>query len=175
MNKKIKVFAITIAVVALIVVPLLLAQKGPTKKAGKSFVGQLYLVEKDPSDWSIVEDGAWGQMTYQIGKAKLWSFFNGHGLEPGWNYTLIYYPDYEGNPWPRVNIVCLGSGIANAGGQVHIQSSTDWDFRDELEDNYPCAKIWLVVSDDINCDSSTMYGWRPTEYLFEFNLIFCDD
>ena len=49
---------------------------------------QLYLYEKYSSDWSIVEDGAWGKMTYTEEKFV----FNGHGLESGIDYTLTVSP-----------------------------------------------------------------------------------
>jgi hypothetical protein len=34
------------------------------------------------------------------------------------------------------------------------------------------ARIWLVLSDDINTEGTTyMDGWNPNEYLFEYKLI----
>jgi len=37
------------------------------------------------------------------------------------------------------------------------------------------AKIWVVLSSDVNCTTDTMSGWNPIEYLFEHNLITFDD
>ena len=34
------------------------------------------------------------------------------------------------------------------------------------------AKIWLILSSDVDCENSKMIGWNPTEYLFEHNLIY---
>ena len=160
---------------------------GKTGKAGNSNVAHLYLYEKTPApvtnpptpDWLIVEDGAWGKMKYNLSGEEFEFVFNGHGLEAGFDYTLIYYPDYTDNPWPRENIICLGNGIANGGGQIHIEGSCDTG-------NLPIegdlaylggAKIWLVLSDDVDCfsDPCEMFGWNPTEYLFEGDVIEFED
>jgi hypothetical protein len=95
--------------------------------------------------------------------------FNGHGLEAGSDYTLIYYPD----PWPGNGLICLGSGTANKGGEVHIAESPEIDFLPVvLDDNFPDgAKIWLVLSADVDCIAQEMIGWNPKEYLFEDDLI----
>jgi hypothetical protein len=140
--------------------------------AGKSNVAHLYLYEKDPDDpdWPIIEDGAWGKMKYNSSGSTLDFVFNGHGLESGEDYTLIYYPD----PWPGVGLICLGSAIADGDGNVHIKGTVDTgDLPAEDDDNYPDgAKIWLVLSNDV---AQQMVGWNPTEYLFEHNLITFED
>jgi len=146
-----------------------LSRKGPNGQAGNSNIAHLYLYEKDPNDWSIVDGGAWGKMKYNLSGEMFEFVFNGHSLEAGSDYTLIYYPD----PWPGTGLICLGSGIANKGGNVHIAESCDIDFLPVvLDDNFPVgAKIWLVLSDDVDCVAQNMIGWNPTEYLFEDALI----
>jgi len=149
---------------------------GPTGPSGKSNTGHLYLYEKDPSTWVIVDGGAWGKMKYNLSGPTFDFVFNGHELNPGGGYTLIYYPDKTGNPWPRVDVICLGSGTANGGGNVHIRDSADTgDLPDSTVDINPGAKIWLVESGAVDCDTNTMSGWNPTEYLFEYDLITYDD
>lgn len=148
--------------------------KGPHGQAGKSNTAHLYLYEKDPDTWEIVEDGAWGKMKYNLAGSTFDFVFNGHGLELGNEYTLIYYPD----PWPGNNLICFGQGTANEDGDVHIAGSVelDTDLPIEGDDNYPDgAKIWLVLSSDVDCENQHMIGWHPTEYLFEHNLITFDD
>ncbi|MFQ6053506.1 MAG: hypothetical protein ACE5OO_04660, partial [Candidatus Bathyarchaeia archaeon] len=159
------VFAITMFLISMF--PAALA-KGPTGKAGKSNTGHLYLFEKDPTTWEIVEDGAWGKMKYKLSGPEFAFVFNGHDLEPGEDYTLIYYP----NPWPGNGLICLGSGTANEEGNVHIAESLETDdLPAEEDENYPGgAKIWLVLSDDVDCAGRKMFGWNPTEYLFEYDL-----
>jgi hypothetical protein len=98
--------------------------------------------------------------------------FNGHGLEPDWGYTLIYYPD----PWPGSGLICLGEDVADEYGNVHIMNAVETgDLPAEYDDNFDLgAKIWLVLTADVNCEVQQMEGWDPTEYLFENNLIFYD-
>ncbi|MCJ7789789.1 MAG: hypothetical protein MUP69_06335 [Candidatus Atribacteria bacterium] len=148
--------------------------------AGKSNVAHLYLYEKDAVTWDIVE-GAWGKMKYNISGTEFDFVFNGHGLEPGLEYTLIYYPD----PWPGIGLICLGSGTVNAEGDIHIAESVDTEGNlpiendlnaDEttttLDDGSTGAKIWLVLTADV---TDEMIAWNPTEYLFEDELITFDD
>ena len=66
----------------------------------------LYLYEKD-SNWGIVWGGAWGKLNFRLSgtgaETTLRGVFNGHGLVPGEDYTLV---EYDG--WPNVTII--GSG-----------------------------------------------------------------
>ncbi len=151
------------------------AAKGKYEGAGKSSIAHLYLYEKYPAgQWPIVEGGAWGKMRYNQEGATFDFVFNGHGLEPGTEYTLIYYPD----PWPGKGLICLGRGAADAGGNVHIAGSPDLDsdLPAFYDNNHPAgAKIWLALSQDVDCTGRNMTGWHPAEYLFEHNLITYDD
>ena len=96
------------------------------------------------------------------------------------DYTLIYYPD----PWPGSGLICLGSDTADAYGKVKMVGKGDpanpFYMEPQSTGNLPAdtdanagygAKIWLVLSDDVDCLSKNMTGWNPTEYLFENNLI----
>jgi len=144
---------------------------GKTGQAGKSNIAHLYLHEKD-ADWEIVPEpeGAWGKMKYNMSGDEFDFVFNGHGLEIGLEYTLIYYPD----PWPGTGLICLGNGIVNEEGNIHIAESVATGDLPIINDENPGAKIWLVLSADVSCDNN-MIGWNPTEYLFEYDLITFDD
>jgi len=143
------------------------AAGGPNGQAGKSHIGHLYLYEKDPGDWSIIDDGAWGKLSYRTAGPKFKFVFNGHGLEPATDYTLIYYPD----PWPGTGAICLGSGAADEDGNVHIAGRPDLGISLPIDaDENSGAKIWLVLAADVDCGVS-MIGWNPTSYLFEDALI----
>jgi len=155
----------------------------------KGPVGFLYLIEKVPDTWDPVLKGASGKMQYHIWGEEFSFLFEGHGLEQGKEYTLIYYPD----PWPGAGLICLGEGIAyGRGGNVVIWGRKDLgtdlpaDYDANAKAIYPSgavgAKIWLVLKSDVNCGTTTepadsqppnslMTGWNPSEYLFEFNLI----
>jgi len=133
-------------------------------------LGHLYLYQKTPTDpsWPIVQGGAWGKMEYNLSGPTFDFVFNGHNLLGSANYTLIYYPD----PWPGTGLICLGTGTANKGKNVHIAGSL---FTGNLPATYDTnkggAKIWLVKSRNVDCINYKMIGWNPTEYLFENNLI----
>ena len=155
--------------------------RGRSGPAGKSNVAHLYLYEKSEIDWQILEKGAWAKMKYRMSGPSFSFVFNGKKLIPGEEYTLIYYPD----PWPGNGLICLGTGVANKGGNVHIKEpapiDTDLPAEGDLNDpdnplhaeciaNSTCiegAKIWLVLSSDVDCTGQMMIGWNPAEYLFE--------
>ena len=133
-------------------------------------IGHLYLFEKDPTTWEVVEDGAWGRLRYTESGPSFSFVFNGHGMVPEAEYTLIYYPD----PWPAYGLICLGGGTADGDGNVHIRDSADTgDLPADYDENFEVgAKIWLVLSSDVRCEAQQMELWNPTEYLFDNDLIF---
>ena len=143
--------------------------------SGKSNA-ELYLYEKDPTDWTIVEDGARGKLRYNLAGPEFEYGFNGHGLEAYTDYSLIYYPEPQ-TDWPWW-VKVIDSGTTNNGGNINLAGSVNLgrDLDDPPYEGAPDggAKIWLVLTDDIN-KYSELQGWNPTEYLFENNLIFYDD
>ncbi|MBW1742269.1 MAG: hypothetical protein JRJ47_02405 [Deltaproteobacteria bacterium] len=154
-------------------------QSGKMKMLGKWT--RVYLYEKDPETWDAIgKGGAFGFLDYRPSGTEFKFLFVGKKLEPGFNYTLIYYPD----PWPGNDLICLGSGTANELGKVKIVGKGDplnpFYAEPQSTGNLPIpgdendgAKIWLVLSNDVDCDSATphMTGWTPSEYLFENVLI----
>jgi len=171
--KKMGLVLLAMVFVFTLFAPAVMAEspKGKTGQAGKSNIGHLYLFEKDPATWEIVECGAWGKMTYRLSGPLFDFVFNGHNLEAGSDYTLIYYPD----PWPGNGLICLGSAVADEFGEVHIKAQVDTGDLPAADDENDGAKIWLVLSADVDCENASMIGWHPTEYLFEFDLITFDD
>ena len=192
MKKKIMMIAVAALVAGLLVVPVI--AKGPSGPAGKSNIGHLYLYEKVPSQdtwpsgdcidelkpWLIAEGGAWGKMKYNLSGPTFDFVFNGHGLPVGQDFTLIYYPD----DWDFAqlgNIIYLGEGTVNDGGNIHIAGSVDTETAlpmdgDKGDCNYgnDGAKIWLVLSDNvIFTDGKGSFSvWDPTAYLFEGDVIY---
>ena len=154
--KKIFVFGLVLSLMALSVFAVKPA--GPSAVNGLNGNGadQLYLYEKDPTDWNNVElwGPAWGKMNYKDDSFV----FNGHGLEAGYEYTLVRY---EGDAWSQVE--CLAAGTTDEYGNVHLAGDVG-SYGD---------KVWLVLSDDVDCEAVTphMTSWNPTEYLFEYNTI----
>jgi hypothetical protein len=174
-SKKMKrlMVAVLIATMVLTMSVTVYAKKEGAGQSGKSNTGHLYLREKDPATWEMVDDGAWGKMKYNLSGPEFGFVFNGHGLEPEEEYTLIYYPD----PWPGTGLICLGSGVADEDGNVHIKESVDTGDMPADSDENDGAKIWLVLSGDVDCDDDDpqIVGWQPEEYLFEYDLITFDD
>ncbi len=182
--KKLLMVAIVLAVaVSLVATPVLAGKNG---QAGKSNIGHLYLYEKDQDTWEIVEGGAWGKMKYNLSGSTFDFVFNGHELEAGWDYTLIYYPD----PWPGDGLICLGFGTTNDGGNVNIKGSFDTgdlpiptdknnadndDCYEYINEDYNGAKIWLILADDYDCEDAAWNAWNGASYLFEADLITFDD
>ena len=163
--KRVTLVLVVVALaVALGAAPVL--AKGPTGPSGKSDVGHLYLVEKDPTTWEVVEDGAWGKLNYKCNEDGFSFVFNGHGLEPGAEYELMNYVD----PWPGNDSQLLAAGAVDEDGNIHLKGSVDClrAPRDAAG-----AKIWLVLADDFDEDEEMMVGWNPTEYLFEYDLTTC--
>ncbi|MEJ2702289.1 MAG: hypothetical protein P8Z79_07585 [Sedimentisphaerales bacterium] len=133
----------------------------------------LGLVQKDPDSWDVVPCGANGQLIYDPSACMFDFDFLGQGLQPETSYTLIYYPD----PWPGTGLICLGEAQTDPTGCIEICGSVETgDLPAPGDDNYPDgAKIWLVLSGDVDCVTQEMIGWNPTMYLFEEMLITYDD
>ena len=151
--------------------------KGKIGQAGSSNNGFVELWEKNPDDWSVITEGAWAKMKYSLTGETFDVHFNGHGLEPGVAYSLIYYPD----PWPGANLIVLGEGTPNEEGNLLIKGSVVIDggvLPIESDANFEDgAKIWLVLTADIAEGEGgwSMIGWNPAEYLFEYDLIGFND
>ena len=161
--KKYLILVLIVLVTSALFIGVLAEKPGnvPHGPAGASNIAHAYLYEKDPVTWEIVENGAWGKMTYNQSGSTFDFVFNGHGLEVGGDYTLIYY-----HSWSVV--ICLGSGTADEYGDVHIGGSEN---TGDLTD----AKIWLVLSANVNCGECKMSVWNPPKWLFEYDLITFDD
>ena len=166
--RKFVLFALCAVMVCAMAVAVFAGKNG---QSGKSNVAHLYLYEKDQVTWEIIEDGAWGKMKYNLSGPEFDFVFNGHELESGLEYTLIYYPD----PWPGNGLICLGSDTADEEGNVHIKNSVDTGDLPIAGDENDGAKIWLVLSDDVDCENQYMVDWHGEEYLFEYDLITFND
>jgi hypothetical protein len=161
---------------------------------GEGMVGRLFLFQKCDENgcpeigngpWPIIPDNrCWGQMKYNLLGPEFRYSFQGKNLDPETSYTLIYYPD----PWPGAGLVCLGNGRTNSGGNIQIHGKKqfldgenivglplpdDVNFNPVEPSGAVGAKIWLVLSADVDCteDATKMNLWNPASYLFEGNLI----
>ena len=149
--------AASAVVLGSIAIPALAAPGGKDSPANDN-PNNLYLYQKDAS-WNIVWDEAWGKYNYSLSGTRISGPFNGHGLVPGTDYTLVEY-----NGWPSVTVI--GSDVADAAGNVHIAGTVDIGSGGETLGKY---KIWLVKSSDVT--GANLNAWNPGSYLFEHNLI----
>lgn len=172
MHKKSMIMIAMVAVMLVSILPVFAAK--PTSPAASNGLNKgkndhLYLYEKDPDTWEIVEeDAAWAKMNINIKNNKF--VCNAHGLNPDAEYLLICYND----PWPGTGSLILGSDIADEAGNVHIKGIIDYE--DLPPEGGGGSKIWLVLALDFtpeesDSDTGEMTLWTPTEYLFEFDLI----
>jgi hypothetical protein len=165
--KRFFVIFIALMVVATLAVPIAVtaAPAGKDTPANDN-LQNLYLYPKN-SNWSVIWDGAWGKYNYKLSGTEIFGVFNGHGLVPGTNYTLVEY-----NNWPSITII--GSGVADKAGNVHIVGAAGLGTPTTWDGDYtglPAGyKIWLVLTDDIT--NSALNKWNPAPYLFEHNLIY---
>jgi hypothetical protein len=171
---------VSVVIAGLLAVPFV--SGGNSGTSGNSNTAHLYLYEKD-SAWNVVEDGAWGKMTYRLSGPEFQYVFNGHHLmydavNPV-DYSLIYYPD----GWPGNGLIVLGSGVTVLEvcpdeyyvglGYLHLGGIVNTgDMPASFDANYANgAKIWLVPTDDVDADEHMMVAWNPESYLFEGGLI----
>ncbi len=180
---------------------LFLFQKCDAGLAGQTVNGVTYDASGCPNPgqgpWPVLPDSnRSGQLDYSLWGDTFKFSFSGHGLVPATNYTLIYYPD----PWPGdKGLICLASGQSTPdkvkskgkgkgqsvqkGGNLNLHGnldigrslpvSTDANYNPVPDSGAVGAKIWLVLSDDVQCTGTPpmMTKWNPGSYLFEYNLI----
>jgi hypothetical protein len=181
MQRKSIVIVAMLAVMLLSVAPVFAVKPaGPSSSNGlaKGKNDHLYLYEKDPETWEIVDDPAWAKMNINLNKNVF--VYNAHGLTPETDYDLICYQD----PWPGEGSLLLGSGTSDENGNVHIKGTIDYanlpaSTYDINGEDVTGSKIWLVLAEDFELNEGSdstgmMVGWNPTEYLFEFDLLNSD-
>lgn len=168
MKRKIIITTI-LAIVACLMLAISPAFAAPNGKA-KDHCQGLYLYEKDPATWEVLQDGAWGKYNYKLNGTTISGTFNGHDLDEGIEYSLISYPE----SYPNVNVI--GSAIADEYGNVHIQAEADIGEPNVYSSTAPGDyqdmtgyKIWLVPTSRLS--GSNLSGWHPEDYLFEYKLI----
>lgn len=160
------------------------AKEKPEKPGKPEMTGVLKLVEKNPTDWTIVEGGAQGNFNGALFKKKI--IFNAQGVAPTTTYALISYNEPDpADPWNYgAGSKVIATGTSNADQKLQIKNVNlkdnllYYDYTDYPTGDYregTGAKVWLVPISDLT--SSTVGGetafntWNPTTYLFETRLI----
>lgn len=141
---------------------------------GNNVIDKLSIVQKNPTDWSTIENGAygivqfntvttpWGLAQERI-KVSVWN------LEPKTSYQLIYYGNDEVNDvWPYAT--CIGnSRMTNTQGYFS-SGSTAFKHLSMRSDSIN-QKFWIILSSDVNCTAGKMIAWNPDSYLFETRTV----
>lgn len=137
---------------------------GPPGRAGRSNIAHLNFSQQDPDTGEILEDGSWARMKYSWAAPTFNFVLNGHELPVGGEYTLTYQPQ----PTPSPGVICLGDGVVNDEGDLHIANDVELNGdlpmpEDETEDG---ALLAVVVSGDVDCEAGEMLTFMPVDYLF---------
>jgi hypothetical protein len=160
MDKKISIIFIAF------IFAILLAVGISSAKVSNSKSFSIKIVEKNPNNnnWSIIKNGAYGQIFFSKGNNLL---FTGFKLKPNSGYTLIYY-GYDGFNDAWANATCIKNAVTNKYGR--LRDIGTFDYTGFIKDNIP-QKFWVIQSSDVDCDNHKMIAWNPTEYLFEMQTI----
>ncbi len=110
---------------------------------------------------------SWGTLRYNKWGQQFEFAFNGFNLERRQEYTLVYYPGDE------ASMICLGQGVSNRMGYIHIRGSADLCSLPVVEDpNYPAgARIMLVPSEDVACEEGVLFEPESRRNLLNHELI----
>jgi predicted ribosomally synthesized peptide with SipW-like signal peptide len=134
----------------------------------------LVLENKNPSDWSIINDGRYAVLNFIPSGPKFVYDLKGYGLTPSTQYSLIYYAD----PWPGNHSgAFIAQGSTDGSGGLSLSGSVElgMNLASSPDANHPWAKIWLVPSSNYSQATTSMIAWNPADYLFETRTIQYDD
>jgi len=157
-----------------------------------TYKDSVHLENKDPADWSIIDDGMEADITFGLVGETFDYTIEATGLQIDTEYVLIYYADQQDRfvDWGGDNPgAILGTFTADSNGEISYSYSldigmnlphvSDWNNAPPADytvdpDNYlhkTGAKIWLVPSADYDTGTKSLTAWNPTTYLFETELI----
>ena len=169
-------FVVSILVVSLSVFVMAVKPNGPSAANGLSHPGkvsQLYLYEKDV-DWNAIEGGAWGKLKFDSDSFV----FNGHGLESGMDYSLIYYPDYIGSY--NLDFLCtsgcsgtythtlmigdLSSSGFTGTGHYNANTSYTWDVDGTSSDTFSLVYTGIGAGYTLVCTAGSCSSGSGQEF-----------
>jgi hypothetical protein len=113
---------------------------------------KLLLFAKNPSNWSILKNGAHGKLVFREATGNF--TLTATGLLPRSAYALVRYADAP----PNADIVARGH--SDERGTLELNGVwKNWT-----------KKFWVVAGDDVTGSVGafgTLSAWRPDRYLFE--------
>lgn len=145
------------------------------------------LVQKNPSDWSVVQGGfsstlflyqmmevqwlpcswnkAYNCKTY--GYVDYYSVIPTGKVKPNTSYTLVYYGfDSHNDEWNYVT--CIQS--KNSGSYGYLNFGGKYKWTSFLNDGLN-QKFWIVPTADLDCANNKFVAWNPSNILFETRTI----
>jgi hypothetical protein len=148
-------------------------------------------LENKDTDWKVISDGIYADLTFGTVGPKFTGTLTTHGLTAEKDYALIYYPDKAAdrfNKWDGAGGVVITTWHGNAAGPIdkdlgiNLPNTGDWNIIADPDyclnhngfDSYAhCrgAKIWIVPTADLTSGALPLTAWNPTTYLFETDLI----
>lgn len=137
MKKAMLLTTVAALLLSLIAVPMVMAA-GPNGPAGKSDVGHVCIVAKDPVTWEVLEDR--GKLTYKISDDILDVVLNAQELVPG-NWYLVEVVD-KSTGWNPISPDNYSSfyAQANGGGNIHADFSCSVESGMDVEVNVKNAE-----------------------------------
>ena|GEM_PF-2402892 len=145
------------------------ARQGINGFAGRSQIEHLYLFEKDLTDWSVVEDGAYGKAVFNWKHSTV--SFEGVGLVPQTEYALVFYSEPEYDGWANRETTVISAGTSDADGLLELgRTAFDIEAIRSMEEPPGAYKIWLVPCSSIVDDQIQWIA--PEMFLFESRLLY---
>jgi len=137
---------------------------------GSASADTVNLLEKDPSDWSVVPNGNSGTLTYSISASGMLTYsfvVVDSDTLTGDHELVVIAPELLGTSgWPQTGSMALTglSGTADISGLLgNIADGADYD------GSVYGAKIWYVPTADF--DGSKFTAYNPGNILWEEDLI----
>jgi len=166
-------------------------------QAQVNYDSSLLLENKDGS-WQVIPDATQGTLEYNSSGSTFDYRLTVSGLEPGVDYSIIYYADKPNrfvdwggnNPGALIGTFNYDALLKITSGSAELNMNlpsiddaniSEYDYMDPAVQDPPYAtahgaKIWVVPSDCYTVDSENkVTTWSPTRFLFETDLIWYND
>lgn len=126
-------------------------------------------VEKDLTDWSVVEGRAYGKAVFNWRHSAV--SFEGVGLAPQTEYALVFYSEPKDDGWANRKTTVISTGTSDAEGLLELgRTAFDIAAIEPMDDPAGAYKIWLVPCSSI---VGGQIQWTdPEMFLFESRLLY---
>ncbi|HBB64521.1 MAG: hypothetical protein UR34_C0010G0023 [candidate division WS6 bacterium GW2011_GWC1_33_20] len=165
-----KVLIVITVIILLITQIQIINANGISKLSGNSLKAHLYLYGSN---------NEFAKMTYNKAGQYFEYILNAHHLLPNTKYILLYYPQ------KTIGLLCIGYGTSNNAGGLNISEKeidiTSIPFNIDIngstntttyENGITGGKIWLVLSNEVNCPNMHFLTPTLTNALYEDTLIY---